>query len=869
MSNTFLDAALEYLRLGFSVIPLRPKAKEPALGSWREYQGRRAAEDEIRRWWTSMPAANVGIATGAVSGIVVLDVDGEQGRASLDGKQLPATACSSTGKGYHYFFKHPGGTVGNAVGLLPGVDVRGDGGYVVAPPSLHPSGRVYEWALHPVETPPAAMPQWLLELLRAKPGASSNDKSEKLDPVQVLAGVPEGERDQTLFRYACRLRSKGMTKEEALALVLQAAANCIPPFPEKEARIKVDQAWKYDGPPEVVVLERIKAGAKAEDVFVPEIIGALAAMKKANPTEYARTKAELKQRTGVNLNDLERAVNRQVAANQGLHEVQPEEGPVELREILDDCPAPELRAAPLWNITANGIWQQTKNGPVCACPVPVVLTRRLRNVDTCEEKVELAFRRDGKWRSVTADRATVFNRSSLIMLANKGLPVTSESAKHLVRYLADLEQANLDSLPLVRSVNHMGWVGNRFIPGAAGDLVLDVEEGGAGAVAAGYHESGTLQEWIEAVKPVRQHPLARAALAAAFAAPLLKLLNQRVFILHLWGPSRGGKTAALKAALSVWGSPEDLIASFNATKVGLERLASFYSDLPLGIDERQVVGDKQGFVESLVYLLGLGKGKARGAKNGGLQQFATWRTLAISTGEEPLSREGSAGGIATRTIELYGKPIPDEELAGQIHANTNEIYGTAGPVFIRKLIELLKADPNYLYANAQFMREILKYSNEDNAKAQLDALATILLGDFYASQWIFGLDEKTAGEEAAALGDALAGQLETATEMDDGSRAMEYLLSWFGENKTKFTTSDRERYGMLEGDKLYIFPSAFDPAIKNAGFNPKRVLRDWAERGWIETEERDGKKRYKIRKWDGTAQLYFVCVLLSKVTAVA
>ena len=81
----------------------------------------------------------------------------------------------------------------------------------------------------------------------------------------------------------------------------------------------------------------------------------------------------------------------------------------------------------------------------------------------------------------------MFNRSSLIMLANKGLPVTSENSKHLVRYLSDLEHVNMDTLPLVRSVSHMGWVGNHFLPGATGNLVLDVDEGGAQSVAAGYH----------------------------------------------------------------------------------------------------------------------------------------------------------------------------------------------------------------------------------------------------------------------------------------------------------------------------------------------------------------------------------------------
>src|SRR5690606_36006305 len=112
---------------------------------------------------------------------------------------------------------------------------------------------------------------------------------------------------------------------------------------------------------------------------------------------------------------------------------------------------------------------------------------------------------------------------------------------------------------------------------------------GSATVVSGYSSSGDFAEWRKAVEPIRNgHPIARFMLSAAFAAPLLKLVNQRVFIIHAWGASRGGKTAAAKAALSVWGDPDTLITTFNATRVGLERTAAFYSDLPLVIDEKQV-----------------------------------------------------------------------------------------------------------------------------------------------------------------------------------------------------------------------------------------------------------------------------------------
>jgi hypothetical protein len=219
--------------------------KHPPIPEWRVYQNRRPTEKEFSQWQKKYPACNWAVVTGKVSGIFVLDVDDPVGEASLRGKHIPATWCVRTGKGMHYYFEWPGFSVECRTGILPGLDIRGDGGYVVAPGSIHSSGKRYEWVdgLSPADmSEPAEAPEWLMALLK-KP--TSNSHSEKIDPVKVLAGVPEGKRDSTLFRYACRLRSQGLTKEEALRLVLEAAANCTPPFPEREAKRKIDQAWKY------------------------------------------------------------------------------------------------------------------------------------------------------------------------------------------------------------------------------------------------------------------------------------------------------------------------------------------------------------------------------------------------------------------------------------------------------------------------------------------------------------------------------------------------------------------------------------------------------------------------------------------------
>lgn len=121
-------------------------------------------EEQIRRWWTKWPDANIGIQCGVNSGLIVLDVDGDEGKLSLSNyPELPATYTVRTGNGVQYYFKHPGGIIKTVPGVLPGLDSRGDkNGYVIAPPSIHYSGRRYEVTN---DAPPAEAPAWWVSLL--------------------------------------------------------------------------------------------------------------------------------------------------------------------------------------------------------------------------------------------------------------------------------------------------------------------------------------------------------------------------------------------------------------------------------------------------------------------------------------------------------------------------------------------------------------------------------------------------------------------------------------------------------------------------------------------------------------------------------
>ena len=167
--SAILTAALAYLDRGWSVVPVIARAKRPRI-RWEAFQHRLATPQQVKGWFRHWPDGNISVVTGAISGLVVLDVDprhgGDQSLARLEARHatLPQTVESVTGGGgRHLYFAHPGHAVHNRAGIAPGLDLRGDGGVIVLPPSIHPSGNPYHWrpGHAPGDIALAPMPAWL------------------------------------------------------------------------------------------------------------------------------------------------------------------------------------------------------------------------------------------------------------------------------------------------------------------------------------------------------------------------------------------------------------------------------------------------------------------------------------------------------------------------------------------------------------------------------------------------------------------------------------------------------------------------------------------------------------------------------------
>lgn len=529
--------------------------------------------------------------------------------------------------------------------------------------------------------------------------------------------------------------------------------------------------------------------------------------------------------------------------------------------VIEDAPI-QLRQPEGWGYDESGITmidpKTYASRNVCRCPI--IITQRLKAIDTQDEKVEVAFKRDGRWKSAVFLRSTVFQARNIITLADLGCTITSENAKFIVGFLGALEAENFDLLEPVDSTSTFGWQpGRRFVPGKADGIRLDIDPS-MSRWASGYGVAGSLEDWIEQTRKARNESYRfRFILAAAFAAPLLKLVKCRNFFVYNWAGSKGGKTASLKAALSVWGDPERLMASFNATQVALERMAGIFSDLPLGLDERQLAGSKQEFLEKLVYMLAEGRGRARGSKGGELQELKTWRSIIIATGEEPIIDTNSQTGVATRMVEIVGAPFAKEEDAAAMHRNSCINFGHAGPKFIEYVLGKQEDSIIKQYNN---MIELVKFLSNGKLDGNvINYIAVVALADTWIER-LFYNPESTGQDcnlKAAEMIDKII-EADSDNDIQDVEQsAADFISDWINQKKRYFdpdTTQDF--YGYFdENDIVCIIPSVLRDALQGGGFNYRKTIKALADGGIIK-KDAQGKNSI-VRRINGKL-MRLICV---------
>lgn len=460
---------------------------------------------------------------------------------------------------------------------------------------------------------------------------------------------------------------------------------------------------------------------------------------------------------------------------------------------------------------------------------PLMPVKRVTNIETLEEKLEIAYSR-GKdpWKSITVSREQLASAQKIIGLSRQGVAVNSENAKEVVKYMGTIESLNYDDLPRQNSVSHMGWLADgRFMP-YVDDVSYDGDSVEFQRMYEEFKPTGDEQVWMDIAKEVRtgESVPARMALAASFAAPLVQILGCLPFFVHFWGETGCGKTVGLMLAASVWGNPDvgRYIKTFSGTKVSQELYAAFCCNLPILFDELQVISDRKMF-DDIIYMLTEGASKGRGAKEGGLQTQRRWASSIITTGEMPITQSNSGGGAVARTIEVNYGGIPLFRNARKVANTLKDNYGMIGPKYVEalrkpKLIEAVKALYSKIYS------EIIR---EDVQDKQVLSAALLLVADAIATKAIFR-------DKHALTFEDIKPYLASRSETDVNLRCYQWLVGFCSANPRKFDTSDSavgECWGQYKEDHgisyVCINKSIFEDLLKNKGFSAGAFI-DWARR---------------------------------------
>ena len=474
-----------------------------------------------------------------------------------------------------------------------------------------------------------------------------------------------------------------------------------------------------------------------------------------------------------------------------------------------------------------------------ACNHPIMPVLRLVNIDTGAEKLQIAYRKGKQWRKVIAEKGVLASANKILELANVGVAVTSESAKHLVQYFYDLESLNYERIPEKTSVSRLGWIEDEGFSPYVEELVFDGD-----ANFRTFFESvkkrGSMEKWLGMARGIRQKSVfARVILASAFASVLVKPLGGLPFFVHLWGGTESGKTVGLMLAASVWANPEigRFIHTFNSTAVGREKSAAFVNSLPLILDELQIVKDKREFDKD-IYMLSEGAGRTRGTKSGGVDKTPTWANCILTSGEMPITGAGSGGGAVNRIIEIECREKLFEDprdVADTVRKN----YGFAGRAFV----EHLQQDGAMERAADLFKRYSVQLGEGDTTEKQAMAAALVLTADNLATEWIFKDGRAlTAGE--------ISEFLRTKASVSAHERGYQYLCETISQNANKFLGGDTpvsDVWGRLEDDDTAIvIRKVFDSICADGGYNAQALLSWLAQNNYLQTSKPHLTKTVRI-----------------------
>ena len=405
-----------------------------------------------------------------------------------------------------------------------------------------------------------------------------------------------------------------------------------------------------------------------------------------------------------------------------------------------------------WNITNDGrIYEMAMNRQECrACYHPIYIKQVFINSETNRERVMLRYRTD-KWHSKIVDREVISSASKIVSLSSMGISVTSETAKHLVRWLDDMMNLNRKKIERMVSTSKMGWwkidqdSKSGFMPYTSDGIEFDGDDQYK-EVFNSIKAVGDYVTWLEEMKNIRSNGRVEPVvyMAASFSSVLVSKINALPFIVNLWSETGKGKTVALMTAVSIWADPSEgkYLADPNDTNVGFEVRCDFLNNLPLCIDDLSKVDMKNvDSFDELIYRLCSGRGKGRSNKQLGLERIRSWSNCILTNMERPITGEYARGGAVNRVLDFEMDPGSIFESGNRTVNTIKSNYGYAGRFFVLAVEEMIEKDPDAIQKLVnkyiQKINEMQHSTQHQKTEKQIITMALIMAADEIAERYIF------------------------------------------------------------------------------------------------------------------------------------
>lgn len=460
---------------------------------------------------------------------------------------------------------------------------------------------------------------------------------------------------------------------------------------------------------------------------------------------------------------------------------------------------------------------------------PIMPVSIMDNLDSGVQKIEIAMWDRGKWKPIISNRERLTNSSKIIALADQGVPVGTDNARNLSSYFNSLLAEYDERLPRRPARSVMGWVEvderQQFMP-YTDALQFDGDDQYEYLYKA-ISSKGTLQEWVEYSEPLRMNMEIRLIMAAAFASPLIELIGENPFVMHLWGGTGTAKTVSLLIGASIFGNPKlgKLVRTLNMTKNAMLSTAAFLNSIPFCGDELQTIKDKFDGYDKLIMQVTEGIDRGR-MKFNQIEDTKSWACSFLFTGEEPCVKPGSGGGVANRVIQI--------EVKDKLVDNGNSVanfykthYGVAGPEYIGALQSGL-FDPVGLYQ--QYFSELIEHDTTDK---QAGAMALMLAADKIAHD-VFFHDEPEM--ETQFVVEYLA----STKQVDVTERAYQFVRDTIAENSANFDPDvSRTVWGKTEPAEsaVYINKTVLCRIMANAGYDFEACKKSWDRNGHLQKSD--------------------------------